>query len=85
MSKFGWSYPAGAENDPSAPYNQIDEGECQWCGLAINAGNNEEQCECEFCMVCQNHESECSCKAKEDHMEATKEMIEFIKEENKDA
>ena len=21
MSKFGWSYPAGAENDPFAPYN----------------------------------------------------------------
>lgn len=24
MSKFGWSYPAGAENDPSAPWNQRD-------------------------------------------------------------
>lgn len=22
MSKFGWSYPAGAANDPNAPYNQ---------------------------------------------------------------
>ena len=22
MSKFGWSYPPGAENDPNAPYNQ---------------------------------------------------------------
>ena len=22
MSKFGWSYPPGAANDPSAPYNQ---------------------------------------------------------------
>lgn len=22
MSKFGWSYPAGAANDPMAPYNQ---------------------------------------------------------------
>lgn len=21
-SPFGWSYPAGAENDPNAPYNQ---------------------------------------------------------------
>jgi hypothetical protein len=21
---FGWSYPAGAENDPNAPYNQPD-------------------------------------------------------------
>jgi hypothetical protein len=25
MSKFGWSYPAGAANDPSAPYNAEDE------------------------------------------------------------
>jgi len=22
MSKFGWSYPPGAANDPHAPYNQ---------------------------------------------------------------
>lgn len=22
MSRFGWSYPPGAANDPSAPYNQ---------------------------------------------------------------
>lgn len=25
MSKFGWSYPAGAANDPYAPYNQTDQ------------------------------------------------------------
>ena len=24
MSKFGWSYPPGAANDPNAPYNQTD-------------------------------------------------------------
>ena len=24
MSKFGWSYPPGAANDPYAPYNQAD-------------------------------------------------------------
>jgi hypothetical protein len=24
MSKFGWSYPPGAANDPNAPYNQVD-------------------------------------------------------------
>lgn len=22
---FGWSYPPGAENDPNAPYNQVDD------------------------------------------------------------
>ncbi len=25
MTNFGWSYPAGAANDPYAPYNQTDE------------------------------------------------------------
>lgn len=30
---FGWSYPAGAENDPNAPYNQVDLPDtCPWCG-----------------------------------------------------
>ncbi len=27
MSKFGWSYPAGAENDPFAPYNDTETEE----------------------------------------------------------
>ena len=27
MGIFGWSYPAGAENDPSAPYNQEDHSD----------------------------------------------------------
>ena len=31
-SPFGWDYPAGAENDPSAPYNQEDPPECVSCG-----------------------------------------------------
>jgi len=30
---FGWSYPAGAEHDPNAPYNQPDlPDECPQCG-----------------------------------------------------
>lgn len=28
---LGWSYPAGAEHDPNAPYNQTDEGVCSKC------------------------------------------------------
>lgn len=24
---YGWHYPAGAEKDPNAPWNQIDNGE----------------------------------------------------------
>jgi len=31
-SPFGWSYPAGAEHDPAAPYNQTDSPECPHCG-----------------------------------------------------
>lgn len=27
MGKFGWWYPPGAANDPTAPYNQVDPPE----------------------------------------------------------
>lgn len=27
MNPFGYNYPAGAEHDPSAPWNQPDDGE----------------------------------------------------------
>jgi hypothetical protein len=30
MSVFGYNYPAGAERDPSAPWNQPDD--CELCG-----------------------------------------------------
>jgi hypothetical protein len=31
--RFGWGYPAGAENDPRAPYNQPDLPDvCPQCG-----------------------------------------------------
>jgi len=29
---FGWSYPAGAEHDPKAPWNQEDMPE-DWCDM----------------------------------------------------
>ncbi len=29
---FGWDYPAGAEHDPSAPWNAKDNEECPGCG-----------------------------------------------------
>ena len=41
---FGWSYPAGAENDPSAPYNDPGDGPCDHCG--------HEGCECMYCPAC---------------------------------
>ena len=37
---FGWDYPAGAENDPRAPWNQ-PEPICDQCGC------DEEDCECD--------------------------------------
>ncbi len=36
MSKFGWSYPPGAANDPFAPYNQdYDDEHCVYCGALL--------------------------------------------------
>jgi len=47
MTYFGWNYPAGAENDPSAPYNA---GElilcCDACGYI---GQQDEGDVCEEC------------------------------------
>lgn len=45
-SVFGWSYPPGAANDPSAPWNQED-GPCDVCGLSIDNG-----CVCKECPLC---------------------------------
>jgi hypothetical protein len=40
---LGWDYPAGAENDPNAPWNE-EEVPCEQCG---HTG-----CECLVCMAC---------------------------------
>ena len=45
MGIFGWSYPAGAANDPAAPWNQDDAG-CEVCGLSTD------DCRCKPCPVC---------------------------------
>ncbi len=45
-SPFGWDYPAGAEDDPRAPYNQNYDKVCEVCGLPVELRNNEESCEC---------------------------------------
>lgn len=42
---FGWDYPAGAENDPRAPWNQVDP-KCERCGLV------EDDCTCKPCRKC---------------------------------
>ena len=35
---FGWDYPAGAENDPNAPWNQTDNEDCS-CDSAVKEWN----------------------------------------------
>jgi hypothetical protein len=45
MGIFGWSYPAGAANDPNAPWNQV-EGPCDVCGKPCD------YCICPECGVC---------------------------------
>ena len=45
MGIFGWSYPAGASNDPFAPYNHSDPP-CDMCGL------DPTDCKCPACIEC---------------------------------
>jgi hypothetical protein len=45
MGIFGWSYPPGAANDPSAPYNQ-DDPPCSICGREVD------DCVCPECPHC---------------------------------
>lgn len=35
---FGWNYPPGAENDPNAPYNQVEVDYCE----VINTNNSDQ-------------------------------------------
>ena len=41
---FGWNYPAGAENDPRAPWNQDESGECESEGCREDAVEGETHC-----------------------------------------
>ena len=59
---FGWDYPAGAENDPNAPWNQKDpefeadhKGFCERCGkgddespIDLDSGGHCEECAIEL-------------------------------------
>jgi len=45
--KWGWHYPAGAANDPNAPWNQSDE-HCPYCCPCHEDSDWEPHCgECE--------------------------------------
>ena len=46
MSVFGNYYPAGAEHDPRAPWNQEDADECETCG---GDGSDDDGERCEDC------------------------------------
>lgn len=50
---FGWHYPAGAANDPDAPYNQPDEDVCPQCEEYL------EDCRC--CEDCGKTSTQCIC------------------------
>ena len=54
---FGWDYPAGAENDPRAPWNQPDQPQCEICGIEYQEFDDdgiadETSCDCQFCEFC---------------------------------
>lgn len=42
---FGWNYPPGAEHDPMAPWNQVDDI-CGACHKSLD------DCECPECPIC---------------------------------
>jgi hypothetical protein len=42
---FGWHYPAGAEHDPRAPWNQVDEFECVECHEFFSELDDKDMCE----------------------------------------
>jgi|TARA_R110002020_G_scaffold189634_2_gene388920 hypothetical protein len=42
MSGFGYEYPAGAANDPNAPWNQQV---CDRCGYEVDSPNEDGICE----------------------------------------
>ena len=47
MNPLGYNYPAGAEHDPSAPWNQPDDCEaCEGTGQVADADGPDE------CQVC---------------------------------
>ena len=42
MGVFGWSYPAGAEHDPNAPWNQEEPPDtCPICGAANDGAEDD--------------------------------------------
>jgi DnaJ-class molecular chaperone len=49
MSVFGNNYPAGAEHDPSAPWNQEDSEFCDRCDGCGYIGDEDNERDCPDC------------------------------------
>ena len=64
-SVFGWHYPAGAEHDPRAPWNQDeDEIACWGCGKPAEdeqVGDICEDCDEPFKIVEPDEDEPCRC------------------------
>ena len=43
-SPFGWDYPAGAAEDPNAPWNQHDDDRCSECGAEVEEDEDNDPC-----------------------------------------
>ena len=55
MSVYGWDYPAGAEHDPRAPWNQHDDNVCPACGDDLDDDEELEDGKCSACAAQEDH------------------------------
>ena len=53
INPLGWAYPAGAENDRHAPWNQPEPETCETCGEIIEDDGWTRSCGCRFCEECE--------------------------------
>jgi hypothetical protein len=75
-SKFGWSYPPGAANDPNAPYNQDDDGPCAVCCKCVT------DCICPECPVCgETGNPKCYLEEHESETDLTHEKMKLTREQ----
>ena len=50
MRGLGYNYPAGAEHDPSAPWNMEDADDCETCNGRGSIGDGDDTDECPACL-----------------------------------
>ena len=49
MRGLGYNYPAGAEHDPSAPWNMEDADDCETCNGRGSIGEGDDTEDCPAC------------------------------------